>query len=174
MIQVQADRFIHNWRKTESADEYPRYEHIRDTFSTHLNAFSAFTQREGLGELRPNQTEVTYVNLVRGASRLDQVVGIAGASYAGAFLPSAEDARAATRYVIEHKGSAVGRLLIDARTLSGGEDPMIVINLTARGQPLEPTIGGVLAFMDLGRQWVVRGFADVTTPEMHREWERRA
>ena len=28
------------------------------------------------------------------------------------------------------------------------------------------------AFFDMGREWIVRGFADLTTESMHRNWER--
>jgi uncharacterized protein (TIGR04255 family) len=64
LIQVQQDRFVHNWRKIGQSDEYPRYEHIRKTFEVELGIFCQFLAREQLGELVPNQCEVTYVNQI--------------------------------------------------------------------------------------------------------------
>ena len=62
LIQIQQDRFVHNWRKVKGEGEYPRYENIRDKFKEELNTFSEFIAREKLGTMAPNQCEVTYVN----------------------------------------------------------------------------------------------------------------
>lgn len=62
LIQVQRDRFIHNWRA--QGGPYPRYESVRDTFFHELQVFCEFLVREHLGEIVPNQCEVTYVNRV--------------------------------------------------------------------------------------------------------------
>ncbi|MGQ0628004.1 MAG: TIGR04255 family protein [Phycisphaerales bacterium] len=182
LVQVQSDRLIHNWRKSGTANEYPRYEKIRETFGQHLQELAAFVTREGLGEILPNQVEVTYVNHVRsvgaplGGGQLARVTGIAGSSYTDRTLPAAEDARAAARFVIEREGTPVGRLHVNAHTAIDLEnrEPIVVVSLTARGRPFTQGLDGVLSFMDLGREWVVRGFADVTTPEMHKVWERKS
>ena len=62
LIQVQQDRFIHNWRKVGEGDAYPRYERLRQTFQSELEAFQAIVAREQCGAILPNQCEVTYVN----------------------------------------------------------------------------------------------------------------
>jgi hypothetical protein len=50
---------------------------------------------------------------------------------------------------------------------------MFIFELTARGQPLgETTIDGTLAFLDAGRDALVRAFTSATTPAMHEVWER--
>ena len=180
LVQLQPDRLIHNWRKTGSDDEYPRYEGIRDTFAERFREFGEFVSEEGLGELRPNQAEVTYVNhIVMDAKQLDgtrlaQVMGIAGSNYTDGFLPPAEDTRVVARYVINDENLPIGRLHINAHTAIDLEhaEPLVVVNLTARGAPSTADIDGVLKFMDLGREWVVRGFADATTAVMHEKWER--
>src|SRR5271165_4241376 len=63
MVQLQNDRFIKNWRKAGEKDSYPRYEPvIRPAFSRDFKEFQAFVAEEHLGEIKPNQCEVTYVN----------------------------------------------------------------------------------------------------------------
>jgi hypothetical protein len=48
-----------------------------------------------------------------------------------------------------------------------------MMNLTARGKPLSGDIDGAFAFFDLGRRWIVKGFADLTTQIMQEKvWER--
>jgi hypothetical protein len=46
------------------------------------------------------------------------------------------------------------------------------LTLTARGAPIGAGVAGALEFLDLGRRWIVRGFADLTTERMHIAWRR--
>ena len=50
--------------------------------------------------------------------------------------------------------------------------PIFVLNLTARGEPLGDGVNGAFAFLELARDWIVKGFDELTRPEMHRVWER--
>ncbi len=36
LVQVQQDRFVHNWRKVGTGDVYPRYERVREVFRNEL------------------------------------------------------------------------------------------------------------------------------------------
>jgi uncharacterized protein (TIGR04255 family) len=62
LIQVQRDRFIKNWRKIGSGDQYPRYEQLRTGFDQDFKQFEDFLKRNQLGAVRVNQCEVTYIN----------------------------------------------------------------------------------------------------------------
>ena len=44
--------------------------------------------------------------------------------------------------------------------------------IIARGQPRGPAYAGVAAFHDHAHKAIVRCFAAITTPEMHKLWER--
>jgi uncharacterized protein (TIGR04255 family) len=61
MIQVQNSRLHFNWLKRPGIS-YPRYETVRREFESTLQDFLQFVNRAKLGELRPDQWEVTYVN----------------------------------------------------------------------------------------------------------------
>ena len=69
----------------------------------------------------------------------------------------------------------IGRLhvALESGYRNSDEEPIFILNLTARGAPRGDGIDGVLGFLDVGREWVVRGFASVTTPTMHKEWGRK-
>lgn len=181
LIQVQQDRFVHNWRKVGEGDKYPRYDHVRGTFERELAIFERFLQKEGVGTLVPNQCEVTYVNHIfagDGWDRHDElgnVLTLFAPKYSDAFLPEPEEARLACRYVIpDEKGNPLGRLHVSVAPAyrRGGDRPMFLMNLVARGRPDGDGVDGVLRFLDLGREWVVRAFAAVTTPQMHKVWGR--
>ena len=181
LIQVQADRFIHNWRKAgEGPTPYPRYERVRAKFRDEVEKFEQFLRDEKLGQVEINQCEVTYVNHIEPCDvwhEHGQVQRVLRnwTSSETSFLPEAEDATVQQRFVIRsHSGDPIGRLhasLVPAWT-AGSPSPILVLTLTARGSPIGGGIDGAFAFLDLGREWIVKGFADLTTTEMHRVWRR--
>ena len=181
LIQVQRTRFVHNWRKVGSDDVYPRYERIRATFGKNLRTFREFLRTEGLGSLSANQCEVTYVNHIMAGegweshadvAKLFAVLGM-GTSDDRTVQP--EDVGFAARFLKQSDdGSPMGRLHVNLRPALSTEDgrPMYVLTLTARGNPLGQGNRGVLAFLDVGREWIVKDFTSITTSFMHKVWGR--
>ena len=172
---------MHNWRKVEDEDSYPRYEHIREEFSKGLHDFYDFLQEESLGEFRPNQCEISYINHIETNhiwsthSQLGEVLALWNPTLDDDFLSEPENVRVATQHLlVEGDGDLVGRLHISAQPAFRGtnSEPLLVLTLTARGAPFQPTNDSVLAFVDKGREAIVRGFASVTTTEMHKYWRR--
>ena len=51
-------------------------------------------------------------------------------------------------------------------------EPTKQADWSARGVPFGEGVEGAFAFFDLGRRWIVKAFADITTPDMQRAWER--
>ena len=181
LIQVQQDAFVHNWRKIGEGEEYPRYESIREKFKSQLDSFQQFLDRESLGKLVPNQCEITYVNHIlqgEGWKRYGQVgdvVTIWSTHYSNTFLTEPEEVRFSLQYVIpDSDGNPLGRLHIGLHPAYRIVDtkPLLVLKLTARGRPYGEGEEGVLRFLDTGREWIVRGFASITSPRMHKIWER--
>ena len=64
LIQVQRNRFLHNWRKRRPDDEYPGYEKVVENFEKYLSCFQDFLVEENLGHLVPKQYELTYIDLI--------------------------------------------------------------------------------------------------------------
>ena len=180
LVQVQQDRFAHNWRKVGEGDTYPRYERIRERFRDEVSKFEAFIKEEGLGELAVNQCEVTYVNHIERAGgweshgEIEKLLKNWVPLPAAGFLPAPEDALLRWRYRIPGGSGPVGRLYVTVQPSWSAADarPVWVMNLMARGAPIGAGIDGAFEFFDLGRVWVVRGFADLTTDSMQRSWER--
>jgi uncharacterized protein (TIGR04255 family) len=176
LLQVQADRFIRNWRKKADGDAYPRYEKVKERFDEDFLEFQDFAFREKLGDIEVNQCEVTYVNhIVAGDGwtsheDLDKVLTV-WTNPGAAFPGKAEDAAFHARFPIKDAaGHLVGRLHLDVQAAVRNADgkPMFVLSLTARGM-----LGKSTEFFDLGREWIVRSFAEITTTEMHEVWKRR-
>ena len=62
LIQVQFNRFVHNWRKRRPDDKYPGYETVITNFEKYLSCFQEFLAEEKLGDLVPNRYEITYID----------------------------------------------------------------------------------------------------------------
>lgn len=180
IVQIQHNSFVYNWRRAETQGPYPHYDAVRAEFRETFGKFLAFTENEGLGKVKPVQCEVSYVNHVQKShARIADVVNLWQASSGMSFLPSQEDARFSTRYVIpdpDGSGGLLGRLIVSLQPAflkaSGGQ--VLNLSLVARGRPMaqKDLPEDILAFFDLAHEWIVRGFTEVTTAEMHKVWGR--
>lgn len=181
LIQLQRDRFVHNWRKLGTAVPYPRFDTLRSEFQTRLSEFVSFTESQGIGSIEPDQCEVTYVNHIRPSGvwstfkEMSKAVGISDSQFSDTFLPNPHDMRANARFIIAGTDDKpIGRLHVSCQCARDSEtnEPLFVLTVIARGAPLGNGIDGAMKFIDVARQWVVRGFASVTTPAMHEAWGR--
>ena len=90
----------------------------------------------------------------------------------GVFLPEPEDISLSVRYRIPDQ-PGIARLYV---AVNPGFDqqgnPGLRLTLTAHGG-LEPDGASSLeTSLNVGREWIVRGFADLTSRTMHEIWER--
>ena len=181
MIQVQSDRFIKNWRKEGEGEEYPRYERVKDSFKRDFDVFQRFLSDRSLGVPRINQCEVSYVNhIVAGEgwqtfADFDRIFSVwvtprdwvAPDDQVPGF---AEDVQIQARFIIpSDEGKPAGRLHVGIQPAFRNTDskPMYLLHLTARGQ-----IGSGVEFFDIGRRWIVKTFASLTSAQMHKIWRR--
>lgn len=181
LIQIQQDQFGHNWRKTGEGDEYPRYERIRSQFKSNLETFCEFVAKERIGRFSPTQVEITYMNQILSGdgweklNEVDSVLNVQALQYSDNFLSQPEGISHTERHLInETDGKSIGRLHITVEPGFRIADGKAVLNLSlvARGYPATGDLDGVLRFLDIGREYIVRGFASVTRPRMHDIWGR--
>ncbi len=62
MIQIQPSRFHYNWNRV--GGEYPRYRKVLEEFAHHFENFCRFVKQVKLGEVVPNQWELTYIDSI--------------------------------------------------------------------------------------------------------------
>lgn len=181
LVQMQRDFFARNWRRADTDPEYRRYPSVRGPFQEDLAFLASFVEDTGLGSIKPVQCELTYVNEIRPVESvwsdhgdLSSVVRIWSDDEARAFLPKPEEARFEVSYLLDREGEPFGRLRVSLQPAFtvADDEPVFILNLTARGQPLSGDLDGVLGFMDVGHTWIVRAFESVTTTEMHDVWEK--
>ena len=177
IVQIQRDGFFFNWRKTPPDAEYPRYqEHVRPGFVKQWQTFHDFLHEEHIAKPDVVQCEVTYVNhILKGqgwdsASDWPSMFSVL-APPTRAFLPQPESGRFNFNYVFPKES---GRLRVSMHQAVRSEDGQeaVVLQMTSRGRPKSSATSDILEWFDLGREWIVRGFADITTDRMHKLWDR--
>jgi uncharacterized protein (TIGR04255 family) len=179
LIQIQDDRFVHNWRKVVGTEPYPHYEdHIRPTFERDWQEFCDFLASEKLGAPDVRQCDVTYVNHIDRGKGWETMADLpklfpcwAGAS-SGNFLPPPESALFNVSYLMPEDRGRLRIALLHAFRSSDATETL-QLTLTARGKPESSASSDILEWLDLGREWVVRGFTDFTSERMHQVWRRR-
>lgn len=179
VIQIQRDRFLYNWRKAKHDDEYPRYETVKELFRRHLSTFKSFLDEASLGGIIPRQYEMTYINHIpqgEGWNSDEEAAKVfpdfAWRSKRGRFLPNPEAVNIQTNFPLPEK---MGRLHATIRTANRRSDsrPMLMLELTARGMPKDASVEKMWQWFDLAREWIVRGFADLTGEEIQEKVWRR-
>jgi len=176
IIQVQRDRFLHNWRKIRPEDEYPRYPNVIKSFKDKLSLFESFLNENKIGKLLPLQYEMTYINHIwqgHGWSRLSEIGRVlpdfSFRSKGERFLPEPERINWNSSFLLPNKA---GRMHVAVRNAKRKTDgiPMILLDLTVRGFSDEE----MEKWFDRAREWIVFGFSDLTGDDIQKGvWRRR-
>lgn len=178
LIQVQQDRFILNWKKVTGDEEYPRYEQsIRIRFLTELDRFFKFVEDNAIGTIKATQCEVTYVNDIPHGEYWDSIAEAAklftilSSNDSAKLLGEMETIAVTGSYLIpDDKGRL--RFSINHALRSIDKKEVLKMSLTARGRPSSPDKDSIINWIDMGREWVVKGFEDLTTKKAHEMWEK--
>ncbi len=176
LVQFQTDRFYFNWRRRQS--DYPGYAHIIKNFETVLdNILNLFDEFE-LGELNPIEYELSYINHIPKGQGWDSINDLPGIfsdfvwrQTPGRFLPNPVNVAWQTEFPLpENKGDLVVNLKQATRTQD--KVPLLVLELRARGISESANKKSIREWFDGAHEWIVRGFTDLTTPEIQEIWER--
>ncbi len=177
MIQVQNGRLHYNWVGANGGG-YPRYHAVRPEFDGVLDAFRRFLAEESLGEIRPNQWEITYVNHVPKGSVWNDPADWARLFRSPIFLPasakvaSLESFGGEWHYEIQPRRGRLHVQVQHARLATAGGPEVLRLTLTARGpvQEGEEAGRGLDEGLNLGRATIVKAFKELTSDEAHCFW----
>jgi uncharacterized protein (TIGR04255 family) len=177
LIQFQDDRLLHNWRKVgDMSNEYPRFERMVVRFENELRALDRYVATLAPQTLNITQCEISYINHVyidAPEQRLDVSDVFRFAQFAGE-KPEGFSANF-VRTISDASGALIGRLHCEVQTATNNMNGqrLLVLTITARGAPSQPTISSALDFLKVGRAMVVNNFADLTTDLAHDIWGRK-
>lgn len=171
LIQIQEDRFILNWRKAKTDDEYPRYSNVYSMFDTRLTDFRKFLNKIGV-EHKTIGYELTYLNHLSGFGlrNLEEAMpGLRATVPNGTILSETESVDYKMTFRLPERK---GRLHVFVKTGATVKGDLVHLELTARGSADETT--DMKEWFETAREWIVRGFCELTSAEVQREmWERR-
>jgi len=180
VIQVQRDRFLHNWRKVRPTDQYPRYGVVKNCFQERCERFETFLIENQLGSINPTQLELTYLNHIPIGGGWDSIqeVGKVFPDFlwrtGQRFLGPPEKLHWRTSFLLPERR---GRLHLSIQSALRRQDrvPVFILELTVRGIGPDRTLAGCWPWFDEARNWIVRGFADITGREIQQNtWKRTA
>ncbi len=179
LLQVQDTHFLHNWRKVSGIEPYPRYfDSIRPVFEAEWKRFLGFLEDERIEGPDVLRCEITYINhFEKGQewsdhSDLGQILSDWRLKVDHDFLPPHQLGRLQLAYPIaNNKGTLFARLEPGIRNRDAKE--ILQLTLTAKGKPESSETDHIMAWYDVAHEWIVRGFTDITTTEMHSRWGRR-
>jgi len=176
LVQFQFDRFYFNWRKRQR--DYPRYDHVINNFESVLNNVAIFFNEFEFGELRAIEYELSYTNHIpkgQGWDTIDDLTKIFSDYFwektKERFLPKPEKVGWQKEFLLPEKK---GHLIVSLKQAIRKEDkvPLLVLELKTRGIDESAKKEGTREWFDLAHEWIVRGFTDLTTPEIQKIWER--
>jgi len=172
LIQVQGDRFQFHVKR-ELGDRYPRFSETKEEF---LDAFEGLKEHLQAGgvSLNPIQYDLSYINMVVGDLGELDAVGevlrdVSWNSNERRLLASPPKSfRWVAAFDMPNQS---GRLHVQAASgklkKDGKDAPALQLQLTARGFGQNQQ-----DWFDQGHEWIVAGFADLTTKRAHTIWER--
>ena len=177
MIQVQQSCFHYNWKRRDQS--YPSFHGVRAEFDKQFSRFRDFLAASGLGELCPNQWELTYVDSIpRG--ELWQTVGdwhrvlpglLSGPPLIDEICP--ENASGEWNFEITPRR---GRLHVAVRQarIADTSETVLLVQTTARGPIGRDATEDLAAGLALGHTAAVRTFFRITSAEAHGYWELKS
>ena len=177
LLQVQRERFIYNWRKLDTDIEYPRYERTtKPRFEQNWKLFCQFLKDEEIGQCKIVQAEVTYVNHIPKGDGWDEVkdwwnVFTIFANPSLPFVGGPDSEKFQCSFLMPERQGRLRVSINHALRQTDGKE-VINLNVMARGKPASSDTNDILKWLDMGHEWVVRGFAEITSKDMHALWER--
>ena len=176
LIQFQSDGFYFNWRRREG--DYPRYEHVIENFKKVANIIEDFYEEYELGSIEPMEYELTYINHIPKGGGWDSIEDLPRvfsnlnwAQMEGRFLPRPDIVSWQAVFLLPE---GKGRLIVSLKQGTRSEDQVavLILELKVLGIDNSAKKEGLRDWFNLSHEWIVRGFADLTTPEIHELWER--
>lgn len=180
LLQLQPNRINFNWRHRDGAAPYPHFESISKEFERLLNLFQQFLLEADIGIITPLVSELTYINVFekgREWNRVEDLYSLINdfnwTSDKSRFLPQPAHINWSTSFLLP---DSMGNLNVRLNpAMRVGEDtPLIQMELTAICQHSGISVSDLPRYYEIGHEWIVKGFADLTNIEAQKKFWGRA
>lgn len=175
MIQIQNGVFRYNWLGHKEQNKYPQFGSVNRDFYSCYSRFADFARKENLGDIQPQQWEISYINHLEKGTVWKQPQDVASVfpNLLGSLPPlnstgtPVESLGGQWCHLI---GEQQGRLHINLKhARKADETEIFVFTLTARGPAHSDE--EMHAGIELGHQTIVFAFKELTSPAAHQYWE---
>jgi uncharacterized protein (TIGR04255 family) len=176
MIQLQPTRFHYNWNRV--GGDYPAYNNVRGEFDHYFDAFSRFASKNGVGEVIPNQWELTYIDSIpKGplwespANWCDVLPGLFGRPQLGE-TAQMESFGGEWHFEIPSKRGRV-HMAVQLARLKDEPAPILMLQTTARGPIGKEGAADLHAGLEIGHRAILGAFLGVTSEKAQKAWGRK-
>lgn len=178
LIQIQNDRFIHNWRRRAAG--YPHFEALHAAFWQRFGEFREVAKNLSM-PVEPQLLEVSYINWISDIDMNQQFFfapAKAGAVELRYAKSTYEPVLWSAVYNVNRDERALGRINVNCQSgavravgTSVQRGTALTLQFVASLEPgtSDEAVTGVMA---LARNVIVQGFTNLTTPEAHEKWGR--
>ena len=178
LIQIQDDRYLHNWRRGQQPyAPYPHFEELLDRFVARWNEYSQFLQSH-LSLPPPSiiQVEVSYINWFVDLAPEDFLRPAAAAHVdVPGVSPMPHGQSWTAFYHVMDGNQPIGRLYVQGLPATRNEPPegpgmqfALTVRIPCAGQPESEIPQHLLR----ARSAIVRSFDELTTATAHSNWGR--
>lgn len=170
LIQFQTDRFYYNWRKRDSESAYPRFKELSEKYSTYLSELEKFVVKQELGVISPVAYELTYINNIEIDANNDLAYSVnrqfndINWVSKKRFLPSPTNLGWSCTFPLPDDLGTLQVKLNHARRVADGV-AFFLLELTARGINPQASLSNSGDWFAVAHEWIVKGFADLTTED---------
>ena len=179
LVQLQDDWYARNWRGFPIEAEYPNFRKLAPLFKDGLQHLTEYFESKEAAFI-PRSCEITYINHIpkptdwNTLGEIEKVFTVWNMPEESIEFPGQPD-QVTFESVYPLKaanGEQCGHLIITAQSaakLETGEE-LISLTLSARGVPLSADNKGIIDFMNLGHEWIVKSFNNIITDEARKKW----
>lgn len=176
ILQLQQDQFLNNWRKVRDDDKYPHYDEIIQKYENQFNNFNAFVNKHKIGEIKPLQYELTYVNHISSLNGwgkdtpIENIFPKFNLNFEKKnFLPKYESFHWTNTYRLPNEE---GRLYSQIRLVRNKDhaDPLIQFQLRVTGINRKPSLDKMRSWFDLAHEWIILSFVELTNEKAQKEY----
>ena len=176
LVQLQHDRLILNWRKTDGAS-YPRYHMMRPRFLNVWERLLAFLQKEGMDVPVPTICEVTYVDHVLNTDTRE-IVARGGQPFTfwiggpTAFLKEGGTTALSMTVTMPGLGDLVTVQMNTALELARA-NIVQQLQFSSLTRPASTSTEDILAALDRAKDLNIRAFLEFTSEQLQELWGKR-
>ena len=178
LIQVQCNRFIHNWCRRRPDDIYPGYAKVVEHFEKYLSCLKDFLSEENLEDITPAQYEIIYIDNILEHQGWETIADIENVfpnfiSLGGQNLPST-DIREFSWQMLFGLPNDFGQLQLSIHNTRRSIDNRQLLRVEFRAvsnQPYQPMRG----WFDLAHEAIFDLFTNLVSEEIQEQyWGRKS